>query len=68
MKVVSMQTSKIIRCQHNRNVLVKFRNNESLSSFSNRSSWFPPRGVTKKSNDALKFFQSRRTVLTFKKK
>ena len=67
MKVVSMQTSKSIRFKHNRDVLVKLRNNESLSSFSNQNSWFPPRGITKKNNNALKFFQSRRSVLTFKK-
>ena len=53
MKVVSMQTSKLIRCQHNRDVLVKFRKNDSLSSFSNQSSWFPPRSITKKNNDTL---------------
>ena len=68
MKIVFKQVEKYNRYKHNKDILTKFRNGDSLSSFSNHNSWFPPRLVFKKNNNSLNLLKSNKVVLNFNNK
>ena len=68
MKIIFRQTSQGNRYKHNKEVLKKLRSGEPLSSFSNQSSWFPPRPLFKAKDSSANFIKSKKVVLSFNKK
>lgn len=48
------RTKTEIRTNHNRELLKRMEAGESLSSFDSQSSWFPPRPVLEKDQEAVK--------------
>ncbi len=42
-----------IRSSHNKELIRRMRNGESLTSFDSQSSWFPPRPIIEKDAEAI---------------
>lgn len=53
MNVLDMNEQALRRRLHNRKILKKMERGESLSTFNNQSSWFPPRPIIKKDKKAV---------------
>ena len=48
------RTKTEIRTNHNREILKRMETGESLTSFDSQSSWFPPRPVIEKDQEAVR--------------
>lgn len=53
MGILDLNKLNIMRKKHNQELINKMRNGESLRSFDSQASWFPPRPVLKKDEEAM---------------
>lgn len=54
MKKVDLKDISRIRKKHNKDLLRRMQAGESLKAFDSSSSWFPPRPVIRKDQDAIR--------------